>query len=185
MAWLKEKIKFVKPEKPWLLAAKVIDYSSATAWYFVKLVESHYPVNGYLEKNGKKQWSTYYPAGNSYIVRGSGSGKPIHFSYYKDNFPTPSPPFADKELKMDRFLFPDSTFSINPGSETGVLRSVGLYLAQEDTLSEQGFSFMIERSPYPRYNKIADIKGPLLFVTTKMKMIRLVWQVKTKQNLTK
>ena len=161
------KITVIKPEQPWLLAAKVIDYSSATAWYFIKLVEKHYPVNVYLEKNGKKQWSLYNLSGNSYVVRGSGSGRPIHFSYYKDNFPTPSPPFADKELKMDRFLFPDSIFTVIPGNETGALNSIGLYLAQEDTLSEQGFSFMVEKSPYPRYNKIADLKGPLLFVTTK------------------
>ncbi|CAN5418033.1 hypothetical protein BH09BAC3_BH09BAC3_05660 [soil metagenome] len=160
-------IKVVKPEKPWVLAAKVINYSSSTASYFIKQVEAHYPVNGYLERNGQKQWTTYNIAGASYVVRGPTPGKPIHFSYYKDNFPTPSPPFAEKEIKMDRFLFPDSTFTINSGSETGLLHSVGLYLAQEDTLSEQGFSFVIQRSPYPRYNKIAELKGPLLFVTTK------------------
>lgn len=67
---------------------------------------------------------------------------------------------------MDRFLFPDSTFSLAPGSAIGPFTREGLYLAQEDTLSEMGFSFYVKRSPYPKYNKLAELKGPLLFVTT-------------------
>ncbi len=158
--------RFAKPEKPWLLMVKVTNTLTAKSWFFFKQIEAHYPVNGFLELNGEKQWHSYLPAA-SYVVRGSGSGKSINFSFYRDNFPTPSPPFADKELKMDRFLFPDSTFSISPGQTIGPIYQEGLYLAQEDTTATEGFSFLIKKDPYPKYNKLADLKGPLLFVTTR------------------
>jgi len=68
---------------------------------------------------------------------------------------------------MDRFLFPDSTFTVSPGGEIGPFSQEGLYLAQEDTLSSEGFSFIVKKGPYPKYNTLGDLKGPLLFVTTK------------------
>jgi GWxTD domain-containing protein len=160
-------IKLPKPAKPWVLVANIANESMTNRWVYFSQIEAHYPVNGYLEKNNEKQFQTYHSASSKYVVRGSGSGKPIHFSYYKDNFPTPSPPFADKEEKIDRFLFPDSTFTISPGEEVGPFQHDGLYLAQEDTTSADGFSFMIKKDPYPKYNKLADLKGPLLFVTTR------------------
>jgi GWxTD domain-containing protein len=160
-------LRFSKPEKPWVLLVKVTQITTGKSWYFFKQIEAHYPVNGYLEKNGQKQWGSFVSASSSYVVHGSRSGKSIHFSFYRDYFPTPSPPFADKELKMDRFLFPDSTFSISPGQSVGPFFQEGLYLAQEDTTSALGFSFMVKKDPYPKYNKLADLKGPLLFVTTR------------------
>lgn len=164
---VKGSFRFAKPEKPWLLVVKVTNPNTGKNWYFFKQIEAHYPVNGYLEQGGEKIWRSYISSAGSYTVQGSGSGKPVYFSYYKDNFPTPSPPFADKELKMDRFLFPDSTFSITPGNTIGPFKKPGLYLGQEDTLSAEGFSFLVTNDPYPRYNKLGDLKGPLLFVTTR------------------
>ena len=165
--WISNKKTFPKPAKPWVLTLKVTNLTSAKSWYFFRQIEAHHPVNGFLEKAGEIQWTTYASVEGRYIVRGSGSRKPVHFSYYRENFPTPSPPFVVKEPKMDRFLFPDSTFSIKPGEEIGPFAKEGLYLAQEDTLSAQGFSFLVKKDPYPKYNKLADLKGPLLFVTTR------------------
>ena len=161
------KFRFPKPEKPFLLVAKLTNRISSKSWVFFKQIETHYPVNGYLETDGVAQWLPYRSASKRYKVHGSGTGKPIHFSFYKNNFTTPSPPFVDKELKMDRFLFPDSTFSALPGTEIGPFSQEGLYLAQEDTLSSEGFSFLVKKDPYPKYNKLSDLKGPLLFVTTR------------------
>lgn len=165
-AWKFGRFLFAKPAKPWLLVVRVTNLATGKYWNFFRKIEAHYPVNGYLEKDGSKQWDSFVPAEGTYVVRGSGSGKPINFSYYKDNFPTPAPPFVVKEAKMDRFLFPDSLFTVAPGSSLGPFVREGLYLAQEDTLSEQGFSFFVKNAPYPKYNKLADLKGPLLFVTT-------------------
>jgi GWxTD domain-containing protein len=160
-------LRFAKPSKPWVLVANITNMGMNQRWVYFCQIEEHFPVNGYLEKDGERQFQTYHSASSKYVVRGSGSGKPIHFSFYKDNFPTPSPPFADKEEKIDRFLFPDSTFTILPDAEIGPFQHDGLYLAQEDTLSSDGFSFLIKKDPYPKYNKLADLKGPLLFVTTR------------------
>ncbi len=165
--WLEGKFKFPKPAKPWILMAKVTNVSTSKSWSFIKQIEAHYPVNGLLEVSGLPQWLTYQSASGRYKVRGSSPEKPIHFSFYRENFPTPSPPFADKEFRMDKFLFPDSTFTISSDHEVGPFNQEGLYLAQEDTLSAEGFAFLVKKDPYPKYNKLADLKGPLLFVTTR------------------
>ncbi len=163
--WFEGRFVFNRPAKPWLLVAKLVNIATGKAWHFFRLIESHYPVNGYLENEGRS-WDSYVTAEKVYTIHGSGSGKPIFVSYYKDNFPSPAPPFVVKELKMDRFLFPDSTFTLNAGTALGPFTKEGLYLAQEDTASGFGFSFYVKRSPYPKYNKLGDLKGPLLFVTT-------------------
>lgn len=165
-AWSTTRFIFSKPSKPWLLVVKVTNIATGKYWHFFRQIENHFPVNGYLEKEGVKQWDTFVSAENTYRVRGSGTGKPLTISYYHDNFPTPAPPFVVKELRMDRFLFPDSVFTIAAGAAIGPFASEGLYLAQEDTTSQLGFSFYVKRQPYPRYNKLAELKGPLLFVTT-------------------
>lgn len=164
--WGTQQFSFAKPSKPWLLVVKVTNITTGKYWHFFRQIEGHFPVNGYLERDGVRQWDTFVNAENAYRVRGSGSAKPITISYYKDNFPTPSPPFVVKELKMDQFLFPDSVFTVSAGGSIGPFVHEGLYLAQEDTVSQQGFSFFVKHTPYPRYNKLADLKGPLLFVTT-------------------
>jgi len=164
--WSTAKFVFARPAKPWLLVARVTNLATGKYWHFFRQIENHYPVNGFLEKDGVKQWDAFVNAENTYRVRGSGSAKPVTISYYRDNFPTPAPPFVVKELKMDRFLFPDSVFTVPAGAAIGPFRVEGLYLAQEDTTSQQGFSFFVKRQPYPRYNKLAELKGPLLFVTT-------------------
>jgi GWxTD domain-containing protein len=166
--WVEGQFRFAKPPKPWVLMARVTNTTNSKSWYFVRQIEAHYPVNGFLEADGLKEWLPYRTAENRYVARGTRSGKPLHFSFYRDNFPTPSPPFVDKEFKEDRFLFPDSTFTIAPGGEVGPFSQDGLYLAQEDTLSSEGFSFFVKKAPYPRYNTLGDLKGPLLFVTTRV-----------------
>lgn len=165
-AWQNGRFTFGLPSKPWLLVAKVTHVATGRFWFFFRQIEAHYPVNGYLELNGQKQWDSFVSTESTYRVKGSGSGKPIFVSYYRDNFPTPAPPFVVKELKMDRFLFPDSTFVVTPDAPLGPFTREGVYLAQEDTTSGRGFSFFAKRPPYPKYNRLADLKGPLLFVTT-------------------
>lgn len=165
--WQGGRLMFAKPTKPWLLVVRFINIGTGKSWLFYRQLEGHHPVNGYLLQGGVLQWDNYLSSDNTYTVGGSGSGKPLVVSYYIDNFPTPSPPFVVKEVKMDRFLFPDSVFKVNPGGPTGPFSKEGLYLAQEDTTSAFGFSFYVKRPPYPKYNRLSDLKGPLLFVTTR------------------
>ncbi len=166
-SWTTGQLPFVPPEKPWLLMVRVTNIATGKYFYFMRQVEAHYPVNGYLERAGVEEWDTFVSAENTYTVRGSRPGNPVRVSYYRDNFPTPSPPFVVKEIRMDRFLFPDSTFTVSSGASTGPFRHQGVYLAQEDTASERGFAFYVKKSPYPKYNTLEELKGPLLFVTTR------------------
>lgn len=166
--WMERRFVFNRPAKPWLLVVRLSNVATGKTWHFYRLIEAHHPVNGYLDSEGKqKQWDAFVLAEDVYTLHGSGSGKPIFVSFYADNFPTPAPPFVVKELKMDKFLFPDSTFIVMPGATAGPFKKEGLYLAQEDTSAAFGFSFYVRHSPYPKYNKLTDLKGPLLFVTTR------------------
>lgn len=165
-AWKEGRFMFVKPAKPWLLVANLVNIGTGKTWPFFRQIESHFPVNGYVEHEGSRQWDSFLTAENTYALHGSAPGKTLFVSFYRDNFPTPSPPFVVKEVKMDRFLFPDSVFSVTSGNRVGPFTREGLYLVQEDTTSQQGYSFYVRRAPYPKYNKLADLKGPLLFVTT-------------------
>lgn len=165
-AWKVGRFAFVKPAKPWLLVVNLVNIGTGKTWPFFKQIESHFPVNGYVEQNGIRQWDAFLLAENTYVLHGRAPGKTLFVSYYRDNFPSPAPPFVVKELKMDRFLFPDSVFAVASGGQVGPFLHEGLYLVQDDTTSQQGYSFYVRRSPYPKYNKLADLKGPLLFVTT-------------------
>jgi GWxTD domain-containing protein len=165
-SWKEGRFMFAKPTKPWLLVVNLVNIGTGKTWPFFRQIESHFPVNGYVEQDGSRQWESFLTAENTYVLHGSSADNVLFVSYYRDNFPSPSPPFVVKEVKMDRFLFPDSVFQVVSGKRVGPFKREGLYLVQEDTTSQRGYSFYVRRAPYPKYNKLADLKGPLLFVTT-------------------
>src|SRR6478609_1146118 len=156
-------IGFPLPPKPWLLVAKVHNTTTDKDWVFCKTIESNYPVNGYLNEAAGIVGKPYVSAKSEYTVYGSGSGKPIRVSFYKDAFNPASPPFAETESKVDRFLFHDSTFTVE--SETKLkFRKHGLYLFQEDTTAAEGFAFRCANDSYPKYSKVEDLVNPLIYV---------------------
>ena len=108
--WQGGRLMFANPTKPWLLVVRLINIATGKSWLFYKQLEGHHPVNGYVLEGGVLQWDAYLISDHTYALGGSGHGKTVFVSYYKDNFPTPSPPFVSKEVKMDRFLFPDSVW---------------------------------------------------------------------------
>lgn len=162
---LKGRLAFPKPETDWFLLAKVKNNSSQQEWYFFVKLESKYPVNGYLTAENGPVLNGYVFMGKEYQVVGSGSNKPIKIYFYKDQFPAGSPPFAERDMAVDRFLFADSTFTVEPDSKISFKRE-GLYLAQEDTAAARGFAFRTVSESYPRYTKMDDLTEPLVFVTT-------------------
>ena len=101
-----------------------------------------------------------------YTVKGSGSGKDLRFSYYKDNFPTPSPPFADKELKDGQsFLFPDSTFTVSANGTIGPFKKAGpVSRAGRHDLHRRVPRFLVMNDPYPKYNKLGDSESARFFL---------------------
>jgi GWxTD domain-containing protein len=159
------KISLALPEKPWLLLAKVTNNSSGNSWIYFIQIEAKFPVNGYLKDKDGVHVKPYVEGGKEYTVWGSGDDKPLHVFYYNEKFPAGSPPFAEKENKVDRFLFADSSFSIQSGSSL-LLKREGLYLFQADTNSAEGFAVRTEEASYPKFTKMVDLTEPLIFVTT-------------------
>jgi GWxTD domain-containing protein len=160
------KLTYPVPEKPWFLVAKVTSKASAKTWSYVQVMESKYPVNGFLEGPEGIVFKPYAILGQEYALRGTGSDQTLHVFYYKPDFTVASPPFTEKGAHVDRFMFADSSFNLPQGQKI-LLKSKGLYLVQQDTTSAEGFAFQAFNASYPKLTKIEDIPGPLIFVCAK------------------
>ena len=158
-------LSFPIPEKPWVLLAKVTHIESQKSWYYFKLMESIYPVKGWIENTDKSIMDHFLYNGKEYTLK-SCDDKPMHVSYYKTApFFQPYPPFTEKAAQTERFLFHDSTFHLQSGS-TFILKHNGLYLFQQDTTAADGFAVRVVNENFPKYSKVEDLAAPLIFVTT-------------------
>ena len=159
-------LSFPIPAKPWLLVAKVTTSDLSKSWIFLKTIEANYPVNGFLTGPTGVINKPYIPTRKEYTVHGSGSGKPLRASFYKNVFNPASPPFVESESAVDRFLFHDSTFTVEPEKKIS-FTSPGLYLLQEDTTIAEGIAFRSTNDAYPKYTRVEDLVNPLIYVCAK------------------
>lgn len=157
-------IKFAVPNKPWLLVGKVTNNDNQKSWTYYKLIESIYPVDGWLETREGVITENHLSKNKEFIAH-TADGKAMHASYYTTNFPAALPPFADKEGRTERFFFHDSTFHVQEGSSF-TPRKEGLYLFQEDTTAARGFSYRVVKENFPKFTKIDELLPPLILVTT-------------------
>ncbi len=155
---------FDMPQKAWLLLAKVVNNETQRAWYYFQVMEPIYPTSGWLA--GEDGWMAekFLHVGKNYTMQNA-SGKPTFVSFYRREFSPPLPPFSEKAVPTEQFLFYDSTFRLMPGN-TFAPKRVGLYLFQQDTTAAEGFAMRANDESYPKLVKIADLIWPLLFVTT-------------------
>jgi len=159
-------LSFPIPDKPWLLVAKVSNEAASKSWSYFKTIEANYPVNGHLTGATGIINKPYLSSKNEYTIHGSGSGKPMRVSFYKNVFNPASPPFVESESAVDRFLFHDSTFTV--GNEMKIrFTSPGLYLLQEDTTVAEGIAFRSTTDVYPKYTRVEDLVSPLIYVCAK------------------
>ena len=154
---------FPVPDKPWLLVAKVSNTQASKSWVYFKTIEANYPVNGYLMGASGIVNKPFISSKSEYTIHGSGSGKPLRISFYKNVFNPASPPFVESESAVDRFLFHDSTFTIENENKIK-FTSQGLYLLQEDTSSSEGIAFRCTTEAYPKYTRVEDLVNPLIYV---------------------
>jgi len=157
-------LSFDLPAKPWLLVVKVTNKETQLSAVNFKKIEENYPVSGWMEQNKERLSAKYLITGQAYVVKGKDS-TPFHVSYFNEDFPAAYPPFADREIKADRFLFHDSAFQVNPGSSLSLVKS-GLYLFQKDTNAAEGFAVRVVNKTYPKFSKIEDLIRPLIFICT-------------------
>ena len=159
------KFVFPVPEKPWVLVGKVTNTSSLKSWNFVQVIDSKYPVIGFIEDADGISLRPFITKSKSVTLFGSGD-KPLHVDYHKTIFDVASPPFAEKQAKPDRFMFPDSTFTLKSGDKVSFNKE-GLYLVQQDTTALEGFAFRVVKEAFPKFTKIEDLAAPLIFLCTK------------------
>lgn len=153
-------------EKPYLLVLIIRNQKTGRQWNFHHLIEVIFPVRGRLENENGVWMSSYVSVGESYKVVGSGPNTPMFVSFYRNQkFPPALPPFAEKLATVERFLFHDSLFQVRSG-ETIRFKSPGLYLFQEDTAAAEGFTMMAVPPPFPKFNRVEQIRDPLMYVCT-------------------
>jgi len=155
---------FDPPTKPWLLVVKVTNKDTQLSTINFKKIEENYPVSGWIEKNNERLTSKYLITGQSSLVKGI-DDRPFYVSYFNEDFPAAYPPFADKEVKADRFMFHDSTFQVSSGASLSLTKQ-GLYLFQKDTNAAEGFAMRVVNQTYPKFSKIEDLIKPLIFICT-------------------
>ena len=158
------KLSFAVPSKSWLLVTKVTNTENKKSWVYFKLIDPAYPINGLLENEAGQVHERYVTIHKAYTVNSAGS-QPLFVSYYRSDFQAATPPFSDKTIKADRFMFYDSTFKAPNGSKF-IPNQPGLYLFQRDTNAAEGFAFRCVSEIYPKFSKIADLAEPLIYVTT-------------------
>jgi GWxTD domain-containing protein len=152
------------PPKPWLAVFKIKHKVTQKSWTYFYPIEAIYPVDGWLEESeGRPVTQRFLSLGNSYRLKNK-SNKKVTVSYYQNEFKPAYPPFAETG-KSDQFLFYDSVFTLESEDVFKPVRE-GLYLFQTDTSSAKGFSYVAKDKAYPRYNRLQQLKEPMVFVTT-------------------
>jgi GWxTD domain-containing protein len=158
------RLSFPLPEKPWLLVAVLKDKRTQETRLDFRLIESNYPPDGILTRDGHPVFSSYIPL-NSEATVTNNFGPNLKVYHYKERFPAGSPPFAEKEKRVDPLMEVDSTFSVRSG-QTLKFTLEGLYLVQSDTNAARGIAFRVSSASYPKMTRIEDLSSSLVYITT-------------------
>ena len=154
---------------PRYIVAKVINNTARRAWLFFGRLEEKYPVNNFLVKDGSPV-TTPYVHTDQPVKLGLNTDE-WYVSYYADDFPAAAPAFSEAQARVSRTMAVDSVFRIS-GADEANFSMRGLYLIQKDTNSLEGFAFRSE-DDYPQYRKLANLPGPLIYITTRQEYDRL------------
>jgi GWxTD domain-containing protein len=163
---------FAMPEKPWLLLLTVTNSANRKTYLFPKLIDPKYPVMGVMEQNGRPVLEPYISKNELVTYRSEARQGRARAYFYRQQFEPASPPFAEKELRVDPLLVADSIFWF-PANEPLSLKSEGLYLLQEDTTAIEGVAFRVGSEAYPRISRLDELAPPLVFLTTRDEFDRL------------
>ena len=157
---------------PWLLVLKITNLATAKTWSYPFLIEKNYPVNGYLMDEGQQVLAPYVETQKEYVLQGPPAASHLFVFRYAQPFGSAYPPFSKNATGQDPLMLPDSTFTVPNGQHLSFAKE-GLYLVQSDTSSAEGFSFRVSGPSYPRYTRIQDLAGPLVYLTTKDEFAQL------------
>ncbi|MBT1710434.1 GWxTD domain-containing protein [Fulvivirgaceae bacterium PWU5] len=153
---------------PQVLVAKVVHTVLKRAWYFFRVLDPKYPVNGSLYAGNTPVLPPYAYVARPYTFSGATAQT---ISFYRDDFPASAPAFSETLGRVKSRLQVDSIFSV-PTGQTITFTQRGLYLVQQDTSSAEGYTFRIAED-YPRYAKIQNLADPLIYVCTQAEFDRI------------
>lgn len=154
---------------PEYLVAKVIHGPAKTAWLYYIPLDSNYPVNNYLVDNRAPVLDPYIDTSNPVGI--AFDAVPWIVSYYDHEFPAAAPAYSEAQARVPAVMRVDSLFSINPGEKIA-FRDKGLYLVQRDTAALAGVAFRAV-DDYPQYSTLANLAGPLIYITTRQEYDRI------------
>ena len=154
---------------PQYLVAKVVDSSSRRAWIFYTALQKNYPVNNYLIANGLPVTRPFVHTQDALTL--AFDSVDWFVSYYQQTFPAAAPAFSEAQARVSAVMRVDSVFRV-PRNERMNFTTKGLYLIQKDTTAVEGVAFRVEED-YPQYAKIANLAGPLIYITTRQEYDRL------------
>lgn len=154
---------------PRYVVVKVIRTSARRAWLFHTTLRADFPVNNFLMRGDAPVLDSWVRT-TEQVTLGDGDGA-WTVSWYDDDFPAAAPAFSEAQARVSRGMAVDSVFLVRKGER--ILPSMkGLYLIQKDTNAVQGLAFRAE-DDYPQYSRVANLAGPLIYITTKQEYDRL------------
>ncbi|MEX2233486.1 MAG: GWxTD domain-containing protein [Cyclobacteriaceae bacterium] len=156
-------------DAPNYIVARVINTAAKRAWLFYSALEPNYPANNFLTRNGSVVTEPFIRT--SERVQLANDSDEWIVSYYDDNFPGAAPAFSEAQGRVSKAMSIDSVFRVMGGQEINFSRK-GLYLVQKDTNSLQSLAFRVEED-YPQYSKLANLPGPLIYISTKQEFDKL------------
>lgn len=159
--------------EPWLLVATLTQVTNSKAWLYPLLIESNYPVNGFVRENGQIVLAGYLKTNRPYTIEGPIENGLLYGYRYRQEFPSAPPPFSKNKRTQDPLLMPDSTFTISSGQKVSFDKE-GLYLFQSDTLAAEGLAFRVAGGAFPKYTRIEELTLPLIFVSSQEEYAELM-----------
>ena len=154
---------------PQYVVAKVVSSLGRRAWIFYTALQKNYPVNNYLIANGAPVTRPFVRAKD--VLTLAFDSVDWFVSYYQQKFPAAAPAFSEAQARVSAVMRVDSVFRVGQNARLN-LPMKGLYLIQKDTTAVEGLAFRVEED-YPQYAKIANLAGPLIYITTRQEYDRL------------
>lgn len=154
---------------PSYLVAMVINKAVNRAWMFYVKLDDENPVNNFLVRNGHPVTKGFVRPDDK-VAFGIDTGKWMVF-YYGSAFPAAAPAFSEAQAPVSVGMSVDSVFAVNADTPLQFVKK-GLYLAQKDTIAIEGMAFRVE-DDYPQYSRLANLVGPLVYITTRNEYDRL------------
>jgi GWxTD domain-containing protein len=153
---------------PQVIVAKIIHQQANRAWIYYEVLENNYPVNDLLTVGNVTHLGKFLKAPQQGSLRSASSSI---VSFYNDQFPPAAPAFSEGQAKVSKGMKVDSIFTVSPGTALS-FNQRGLYLIQSDTISNNGMAVRAE-DDYPRYSKVQNLPGPLIYICSKQEYDRL------------